>query len=85
MTLTIDLTPEEETRLREIARSQGLDAEELVAQAIKRLIPARTPMTGAEIAAYWEREGAVPLWQDRADSPELAREFRRKAETRSRD
>ncbi len=39
MTITIDLSPEEQQRLQELARQQGLEAEEVVLRAVKRLLP----------------------------------------------
>ena len=39
MALTIDLTAEEEARLREEASRQGVEPEELVVRAVKNLIP----------------------------------------------
>jgi hypothetical protein len=44
------------------------------------------PMTGAQIVAYWEREGLGGVYSDPVrfpqDSPELARVLRKQAETR---
>src|SRR5579862_6967277 len=37
---------------------------------------AEKPKTGAEIIAYWEREGAFGSFTDGPDSPELARQLR---------
>lgn len=39
MTLTLELTPQEEARLHKAAAQEGLDAEEFVLQAIKNLLP----------------------------------------------
>jgi uncharacterized protein (DUF1778 family) len=41
MTLTLNLTPEEEARLREAAARQGLATEEYVLEAVKDLLAAR--------------------------------------------
>ncbi len=44
------------------------------------------PMTGAEAIAYWKREGVRGVFSNTErypqDSPELARLFRKQAETR---
>ncbi len=44
------------------------------------------PMTGAQAIAYWKRTGARGVYADRRvypqDSPELARELRRREEAR---
>jgi hypothetical protein len=81
MALTVELTPEEQTRLEQEAALRGLEAAEYARRLIEAGLSAR-PMTGAEALAYWEREGVLGLFQDRPDSPEFARELRRQAETR---
>ena len=82
MTLTIELTSEQEARLAERARQEGLPAEEY---ARRRLLADLTrPMSGAEALEYWRKEGVLGLFADRPDSPEYARELRRQAETRGR-
>ena len=80
MTLTIDLTPEQEARLQERARQEGLPAEEYARQRL--LADLSRPRTGAEALEYWRREGVLGLFADRPDSPEYARQLRRQAETR---
>jgi len=50
MTITIDLSPEEEQRLQFMAEQQGTDAQGIVLQAVKRLLPPPKP-TPEEIAA----------------------------------
>ncbi len=50
MTITIDLSPEEEQRLQLMAAQQGTDAQEIVLQAVKRLLPRPKP-TLEDIAA----------------------------------
>ena len=95
MTITLELTPEQEARLRAKAERSGQD---LTDYALARLldselsadIPAgepaekvTEPMTGAEILAYWEREGCLGVFaDDPRDSVEIARELRRKAQDR---
>ena len=100
MTLTIELTPEEEAIVRQNAAEQGMDAPTYLRQTVaallsdqerrrKALTPPRVtgengaPLTGAQILAYWEREGVLGVFADRPeDSPELARKLRKEAETR---
>lgn len=86
MTLTIDLTPEEEARLNAQAKAQGLDMTTLVHHWIARLpeTPSQERATiGAQILAEWEEEGVLGSYGDpNLDSPELARELRRKSEMR---
>lgn len=50
MTITLELTLEEEQRLQQYAAQQGKDAREVALQAIKRLTPRPQP-TAQEIAA----------------------------------
>lgn len=41
MTLTVDLTPELETRLQELAQREGVPVERLTVQILERHLPAR--------------------------------------------
>lgn len=90
MTITIELTQDEERRVAE-ARSRGLDVDALLKGLIGALpappaietVPRAT--TGAEAIAFWQREGVFGLFADRPDSAEFARQLRRQAETRGRD
>jgi hypothetical protein len=87
MTLTIELTPEEEERLRQKAARLGLDE----AGYIRRIINEEAtdeedlPKTPAEAIAYWEREGVFGTFGNRPDSPEFARQLRQQASTRKWD
>lgn len=88
MTLTIELTEEEEARLRRRAAERGMEESEYVRALIDEAEATEVkPVTaGAKLLAEWEEAGALGLWQDRPeDSVTLAREFRRKAETRAKD
>ena len=56
MTLTIPLTPDEETRLIEKAKAEGLTPEEVVRQAIQPILGPATPdSTGRARAAAFRR------------------------------
>lgn len=86
MTLTLELTPEEEAALKAAAAEAGVDEARylkgLIDQA-RTVVPPDRPMTGKEALAFWEREGVLGIFDDRPeDSPELARTLRRQAETR---
>jgi hypothetical protein len=85
MTLTLQLTPEEEAVLLEKAADAGMDPAGYVLSMID-LAPKdgqdQLPRTPAEASAYWEREGVYGLFKDGPDSPELSRDLRRKAENR---
>lgn len=80
MTITIELTPEEETRLKAEATRRNLDPADLVHSLISSL---QKPMSGAEALAYWEEQDCLGVFADRSeDSPELARRLRQKVEVR---
>ena len=86
MTLTLNLPHELERRLSSEADRLGL----AVDQYALRLLGAEPatgdkPRTGADLVAFWQREGVIGSRQDVEDSQAYARELRRRAETRSRD
>lgn len=87
MTLTIELTSEQEARLQAAAVQCGVDPAEYAKQVLNENLPS-LPVTGAEALAYWKREGARGVYADRhrypEDSPELARKLRQKEEARGR-
>jgi hypothetical protein len=86
MTLTIDLAPDTEARLRVEAQREGVGTEELVRRLIEHGLPpvveVEPAMTGAEILAAWEQEDALGSFTDRPDSPDYARQLRHLAEPR---
>jgi len=76
-----------------VANSYRAEIEQMQAEVLAYLTrrvsdPADSlPTNGAELVAYWEREGLIGVWNDRAeiiDSPAYARELRQKAERRQR-
>jgi hypothetical protein len=89
MTLIIELTPDEETRLQAVASAKGVDPVGVVRQWIGGLpadpMPTH-PVTPSEALAYWKREGITGCYGD-PDIPvaELARRLRNMAETRVRE
>jgi hypothetical protein len=96
MTLTLELTPEQEQHLEEEARRQNMDAASYAKallfeeEAAEQLEPAAAqsaeePWSGADLVAYWEREGVIGSRPDITDSLEHARAIRRKAERRIRE
>ncbi len=82
MTLTLELTPEEEARLHAVAQRQGVEVADLLHRLIAQIPDEDLPI-GARLLKQWEDEGILGIWQDRPDSPELARELRRQSETRA--
>ena len=100
MTLTLELTPEQEQRIEAEAGRRNMDAasyakallfEDRIAEGDEEhtLPPAGPPPpangTDADLVAYWEREGLIGTRPDIKDSLELARAIRRRAERRTRE
>jgi hypothetical protein len=83
MILTLDLPQELGDELSAEAARMGLPVTEY---ALRILATGRAagdmPKTGAELVAYWQREGLIGTRPDIADSQEHARMLRRQAETR---
>jgi hypothetical protein len=75
MTITLELEPEIEARLRENAARAGMNETEYARRLLEDLLDERS-MTGAEALAYWERMGVRGVFADRPDSPEFARQLR---------
>ncbi len=84
MTLTLELSRELERKLSAEAERLGLPLEQY---ALRRLdeTPTSTvssPKDGAELVAYWRREGVIGSRPGIEDSQAHAREIRRRAERR---
>ncbi len=99
MTLILELTPEQEQQLELEARQRNLDAtsyaitllfeQGTAEEGLDKPLPPVGPLppvngTGADLVAYWEREGLVGSRPEIEDSLEHAREIRRTAERRVR-
>jgi hypothetical protein len=88
MSLTLELTPVLERRLKAVAARLGLPLAEYALRTLEAaLTPDGMPANGAELVAYWEQEGVLGIWADRADikdSSEYAGKLRRRAERRTR-
>lgn len=68
MELMIELSPEEEASLRELAADQGVPPEEVVTQAVKNLLPKdQRNLDLIELIQRWREEDATD------DEEELAR------------
>jgi len=77
-TLTLELTPEEETQLKEDAARAGLDEATYARRLIlgRREVPA-AQMTPAELVAAWQAQGLLNGYGDPAkESPKAARDLR---------
>jgi hypothetical protein len=85
VTLILDLTDELEERLQAEAARRGLSKEAYALQVLENEIPAdAAPTNGAELVAYWQREGLIGTRPEIKDSVEHARALRRQAESRDR-
>jgi hypothetical protein len=80
MTLTIELTPDQEARLQAETIARGSDPESVLQDFVEALpaADAEKPKTGAEVIARMEAEGLFnPDYGDPAlDGPEMARAIR---------
>ncbi len=90
MTLTLELTPEQEQRIEAEARRRNMDAASYAKTLLFEADPsagqaAEEQWSGADLVAYWEREGVIGSRPDITDSLEHARAIRRKAERRIRE
>src|ERR1044071_7991023 len=88
LTLEIELTDEEEARLKHRAATRGKQVEECLHDLIATLPNVHPqgdqgPKAGAKLVQELRANGALGIWKDRADSPELAQELRRRAEKRA--
>jgi hypothetical protein len=85
MGLTLDLPAELETELTAEASQLGLQLPEYV---LRLLASGRSssaaPRNGAELVAYWHREGLVGTRPDISDSQGHARSVREQAQKRKR-
>ncbi len=90
MTLTIELNPEIENRLKEEAAKRGMDVAEYLGLLVGEQpetqasgAVAAMPTNGAELVAYWQKKGLIGDWADRTDigdSVEYAQALRRQLE-----
>jgi hypothetical protein len=86
MSITLDLPQELESELATEATQMGLS----LAEYVLRLLSTRSfvgfpPTTGAELVAYWQREGVIGTRADITDSQAHARQLRHLAERRTRE
>jgi hypothetical protein len=78
LTLTIELTPEQEAVLQAQAQVAGVDVAEYARRLLALDLAIETgAMTPAQAVEYWEREGLIGSYGDpNIDAPELARRLR---------
>jgi len=100
MTLILELTPEQEQQLEVEARQRNLDTTSYVITLLFEKEAAEDDLdkplppigmlppvngNGADLVAYWEREGLIGTRPEIKDSLEQARAIRRTAERRVRE
>lgn len=83
MSLTLDLPPRLKERLTMEARKLGLSLGEYALRLLEEP-PAKVqrPRTGAEVVAYWRREGVLGSRPDLTDPSAHAEDIRHAAERR---
>ena len=85
MSLLLDLPDELEQALAQEASQLGLSVEDYAVQLLTlRRAAAGLPQTGADLVAYWQREGVIGSRMDIQDSAAYARKLRTRAERRHR-
>jgi hypothetical protein len=84
MTLTINLPDEVQSRLSREASRQGMDLPSYVVQLLSNGGNIKSPSTGSELVAYWQREGLIGTRPEIEDSPAHARLLRSESERRER-
>ncbi len=83
MGITLELPDELEAALSDEADRLNLSLSEYILRLLTTARPQQPmPATGAELVAYWHREGLIGTRPDGTDSSEYARELRRRAERR---
>lgn len=94
MTLTLNLPPEMEERLKRLAEKNGKESVDFALALLDEAIEDKfeeeiaEPRNGAELVAILKKEGVIGSWANRTDigdSVKFARELRRRAETRGSD
>jgi len=83
MSITLELPEDLENALTTEAAHLGLSLAEYTLRLLStRILPGSMPTTGAELVAYWQREGVIGSRPDIPDSQAPARQLRHKAERR---
>jgi hypothetical protein len=85
MSIVLDLPQELERALTTEATQLGLSPTEYVLRLLStRSLVDQRPTTGAELVAYWQREGVIGTRRDITDSQAHARQIRHQVERRRR-
>ncbi len=84
MTLSLEIPPDLEERLRKEAAILGLSPGEFAVRVLSTTLRPRAPRTPNEVVDYWEAEGLLGTRPDILDSSEHTRQIRHDAERRTR-
>jgi hypothetical protein len=83
MTISLNLPPELESELSTEASRLNLPLSEYILRILcTRKVLENPPKTGAELVAYWQKEGIIGSRTDITDSQVHARKLRQEAERR---
>jgi tryptophan synthase alpha subunit len=86
MSIVLDLPQELENELATEATHLGVSLTEYVLRLLStRSLVGQLPTTGAELVAYWQREGVIGTRREITDSQAHARQIRHQAERRLRE
>ena len=86
MSIMLDLPQELESALATEATQLGLSLTEYVLRLLStRSLVGHLPTTGAELVAYWQREGVIGTRLEITDSQAHAQQIRSQAERRLRE
>ena len=92
MTLTLEITPEQERQLEAEAHRRNMDAADYAKAMLFDKEPQNSETqteeeswSGADLVAYWKREGVIGSRPDITDSLKHAQALRRQAEQRIRE
>jgi len=86
MSIMLDLPQELESELATEATHLGLSLTEYVLRLLStRSLVGSLPTSGAELAAYWQREDVIGARPEITDSQAHARQIRHQAEQRLRE
>lgn len=85
MTLTLEISERLEEQLLTEATRLGLSLEQYALRLLGDVRDAKSPpSSGAELVAYWRREGVIGSRPEIEDSQAHARQIRHKAQRRTR-
>lgn len=82
MTLTLELTDAEKTKLNSIATDAGVDIGSVVHKLISDAsVPYQNELTPAQTVLRWRTDGIIGApWGEDIDAPDLVRQWRRESE-----